>query len=222
MTAKTSVCTGIGRSSGKSKARQLKSEINGVANDAESGIISEKSNKPVTAITDKSIDSVPKVEIDGLTDEQNTFIQQQHKELLAYSREYNANNEVAFVFDKNMQSRIDKPILGSDDRLDLGNLSGSDLLVLHNHPRNSSFSTTDLTTFLSSNDIKTMTIVKNNGAVEALTKTSTFDATSMTNSFKRILRNTVKQQTSSEYSKAVQKFIDKHNTDGGMIEWIKK
>ena len=57
----------------------------------ESGIIEETSKKPVTPITDSSIERVPKVEISGYTDEQCGFIQKQHKELLEYSRQNNDN-----------------------------------------------------------------------------------------------------------------------------------
>ena len=42
--------------------------------------IKEQSKKPITEITDKAIENVPKIKIDGYTDEQCEFIQQHHKE----------------------------------------------------------------------------------------------------------------------------------------------
>lgn len=48
---------------------------------------------------------VPNVSISGYTDEQCTFIQQQHKELLKYSRDNNSNKEVAFVFNGDLKNK---------------------------------------------------------------------------------------------------------------------
>ena len=54
------------------------------------GIFSSGRNTgAITAITESSIDKTPKVDILGLTDEQNSFIQSQHKELLRYARDKN-------------------------------------------------------------------------------------------------------------------------------------
>ena len=88
------------------QARALEQEklrnIHGLSidNGGRSGIIRESSKpNPITEITDKAIESVPKVNIYGYTDEQCAMIQKQHKELLEYSRKNNENKEVAFVFD---------------------------------------------------------------------------------------------------------------------------
>ncbi|MCD7742516.1 MAG: hypothetical protein LUI06_09965 [Ruminococcus sp.] len=52
---------------------------------AQSDIIEvDKSQKPITTITEKAIERVPNVEINGYTKEQCKFIQQQHKELLNF------------------------------------------------------------------------------------------------------------------------------------------
>ena len=83
-----------------------------------SGIIRENSKKPITEITDKAIESVPKVSISGYTDEHCSMIQEQHKELLEYSRKNNSSNEVAFVFDSSLGNR--KEYMGSDDKIDCG------------------------------------------------------------------------------------------------------
>ena len=76
------------------------------------GIIRENNNtKPITEITDKAIESVPKVNIYGYTDEQCAMIQKQHKELLEYARDNNSGNEVAFVFDGDLQNRKELKVL---------------------------------------------------------------------------------------------------------------
>lgn len=138
-----------------------------------SGIIKENDKKPVTSITDEAIEK-----ISGYTDEQCSFIQRQHKELLRYSRDNNANNEVAFVFNGDLSPKSQKIFFGSDDRIDFGQeLYGHDMIMMRNHPRNSSFSFSDIVEFIKNDSIRTMTITKNNGSVEAITKTGLLNGT---------------------------------------------
>ena len=185
-----------------------------------SGIIEENSKKAITPISDKAVERVPKVQISGYTDEQCKFIQSQHQELLKYSRDNNENKEVAFVFDNNLSNR--KEFTGSDDKLDFGSsLYGKDLFVMHNHPRNSSYSATDMVFFMQNSNVKSFSIVKNNGAVEVLTKSDKFDSAILKKDFERIIKKTVKSKSISEYDKAVKKLLEKHSQEGDMFEWIK-
>ena len=71
----------------------------------ESGIIKEKSDKPITEIVDSAIERVPLVRISGYSDEQCATIQQQHRELLKFARDNNDSNEVAFVFNSFLQEK---------------------------------------------------------------------------------------------------------------------
>ena len=112
-----------------------------VAKSGKSVIIKEKSKKPITPITDKAISRIPKVDIEGYTEEQCLEIQKQHKELLKFSKEQNENKEVAFVLKNDVSKMITEPIKGTDEKIDFGSaLQGKDLFVMHNHPRNSSYS----------------------------------------------------------------------------------
>lgn len=182
-----------------------------------SGIIKESSKKPITVITDKSIEKVQNVNITGYTDEQCKFIQSQHQELLKYSRDNNENKEVAFVFDSNLSNR--KEFTGSDDKLDFGSsLYGKDLFVMHNHPRNSSYSFNDVIEFIGNDSIKTLTIVKNNGNVELLIKLFEIEKLSLLKELQRLEKNNIKIGSDSEYRKIVDKFLDKHEK-GGLFEW---
>lgn len=177
-------------------------------------IIKERSKKPITEITDKAIENVPKIKIDGYTDEQCELIQQHHKELLKYSRDNNDNKEVAFVMDSSMSSR--KEFIGSDDKLDFGSeLYGKDLFVMHNHPRNSSYSITDLIFFRNSTNVKTLTIIKNSGGVEFITKTSEFDGNKYKLEYDRLYKKIVLTGTESEKDKFVRTFLRK--TKSGVI-----
>lgn len=142
-----------------------------VAKSGKSGIIKEKSKKPITPITDKAISRIPKVDIEGYTEEQCLEIQKQHKELLKFSKEQNENKEVAFVLKNDVSKMITEPIKGTDEKIDFGSaLQGKDLFVMHNHPRNSSYSLNDIIEFIKNDSIKTFTIVKNDGNTMATLK----------------------------------------------------
>lgn len=190
-----------------------------VDNSEKSGIIEETSKKPITPITDSSIKRVPKVEISGYTDEQCEAIQKQHQKLLEYSRQNNDNKEVAFVFNSDLTNR--REFTGADDRLDFGtSLYGKDLFVMHNHPRNSSYSLNDVVEFIGNDSIKTLTIVKNNGYIESLTKLGECDRLSLLKELQRLEKNNIKTSSDSEYRKIVDKFLNKYSK-GGFLQWLK-
>lgn len=195
------------------------SQYRGLTSGGRSGIIEESTKKPITQIDDKAIERVPVRSISGYTEEQCTEIQKQHRELLKYSKDKNDNKEVAFVFDRELGDR--KEYVGTDDSVDFGNaLYGKDLVVLHNHPRNGSFSFRDVVEFIVNGSIKTLTIVKNNGGVETLTKRHNYDTLAMLRELNRLEKNNVKTHSEKEYRKIIEKFLNKHHK-GGILEWTK-
>lgn len=192
-----------------------------VAKSGKSGIIKEKSKKPITPITDKVISCIPKVDIEGYTEEQCLEIQKQHKELLKFSKEQNDNKEVAFVLKNDVSKMITKPIKGTDEKIDFGSaLQGKDLFVMHNHPRNSSYSLNDIIEFIKNDSIKTFTIVKNDGNIEVLTKLKGYDRLSLLTELQRMEKKRIKTGSDSEYRKVIDKFLSKHQ-EGGLFEWKK-
>lgn len=192
-----------------------------VAKSGKSGIIKEKSKKPITPITDKAISRIPKVDIEGYTEEQCLEIQKQHKELLKFSKEQNENKEVAFVLKNDVSKMITEPIKGTDEKIDFGSaLQGKDLFVMHNHPRNSSYSLNDIIEFIKNNSIKTFTIVKNDGNIEVLTKLKGYDRLSLLTELQRMGKKRIKTGSDSEYRKVIDKFLSKHQ-EGGLFEWKK-
>lgn len=192
-----------------------------VAKSGKSGIIKEKSKKPITPITDKAISRIPKVDIEGYTEEQCLEIQKQHKELLKFSKEQNENKEVAFVLKNDVSKMITEPIKGTDEKIDFGSaLQGKDLFVMHNHPRNSSYSLNDIIEFIKNDSIKTFTIVKNNGNIEVLTKLKGYDRLSLLTELQRMGKKRIKTGSDSEYRKVIDKFLSKHQ-EGGLFEWKK-
>lgn len=192
-----------------------------VAKSGKSGIITEKSKKPITPITDKAISCIPKVDIEGYTEEQCLEIQKQHKELLKISKEQNDNKEVAFVLKNDVSKMITEPIKGTDEKIDFGSaLQGKDLFVMHNHPRNSSYSLNDIIEFIKNDSIKTFTIVKNDGNIEVLTKLKGYDRLSLLTELQRMEKKRIKTGSDSEYRKVIDKFLSKHQ-EGGLFEWKK-
>lgn len=192
-----------------------------VAKSGKSGIIKEKSKKPITPITDKAISRIPKVDIEGYTEEQCLEIQKQHKELLKFSKEQNDNKEVAFVLKNDVSKMITEPIKGTDEKIDFGSaLQGKDLFVMHNHPRNSSYSLNDIIEFIKNDSIKTFTIVKNDGNIEVLTKLKGYDRLSLLTELQRMEKKRIKTGSDSEYRKVIDKFLSKHQ-EGGLFEWKK-
>lgn len=192
-----------------------------VAKSGKSGIIKEKSKKPITPITDKAISRIPKVDIEGYTEEQCLEIQKQHKELLKFSKEQNENKEVAFVLKNDVSKMITEPIKGTDEKIDFGSaLQGKDLFVMHNHPRNSSYSLNYIIEFIKNDSIKTFTIVKNDGNIEVLTKLKGYDRLSLLTELQRMGKKRIKTGSDSEYRKVIDKFLSKHQ-EGGLFEWKK-
>lgn len=191
-----------------------------IAKSKKGDILKEESEKSITPITDKAINRVPKVNINGYTDEQCNEIQKQHKELLRFSKEHNQNKEVAFAFREDLTDKT--PLLGADDHLDFGtSLSGkgNNLMILHNHPRNSSFSDVDISLFKNLKSLKTLTIVKNNGDVEFITKGDNFNDEVFKLEYNRLKKKMVKNNTDAEYDRFISKLLNK--TKSGVI-WSEK
>ena len=93
------------------------------------------------------------------------------------------------------------------------------MIVMHNHPRNSSYSATDLVLFRDYKDVKTLTIVKNNGNVEYITKSENYDSQKFKLEYDRLYRKIVINNTDSENDKFVKTLLNK--TKSGVI-WSEK
>lgn len=181
----------------------------------------QDNSKPITQITDAIIDKVPLVSITGYSVEQCAEIQRQHQELLRYSRKNNECKEVAFVFSNNIDLSSRKEFIGTDDEtiLNFDSFSG-DVFVMHNHPRNSSYSYADIVEFVGNDRIKTLSIVKNNGRVETLTKKKSFEKRDFIVELIRLKKKEVKTDSDNEYRKIVDKFLTNHSK-GGVFEWLR-
>ncbi|EGQ3459773.1 head protein [Staphylococcus pseudintermedius] len=136
-------------------------------------------------ITQQAIDKVRLVNIPGHTDEENKYIQNQHKELLKKAMIENDSNEFAFV-SKGKDDKKPAEARGTQYGVDFGagteasyllsNERRQSLIMMHNHPGSSIFSLQDIMFFNRNDSIKTMTIVTNLGQVKYITKLKKYDA----------------------------------------------
>ena len=127
---------------------------------------------------------------------------------MIYSRDNNENKEVAFVLDGELKNR--KEFKGAADELDFGSLLyGKDLCVMHNHPKNSSYSISDLIFFRENENIKTLTILKNNGSIEYITKKTDFDSDVFKLEYDRLYRKIVRTGLKAEKDKFVYTLLNK-------------
>lgn len=150
------------------------------------------------------------------TEEQCETIQRYHKELLERARAENQGKEVAFVFRPDMTDK--QVFLGSEDTLDFGSsLYGTDLIVMHNHPNNSSFSATDISFMLACDGVQCMTIVKNDGGVEILIKTDTYDRSKAMTELNRYYKKYAPSKSDGQITKAIYEFLRKGK---GGFKWI--
>lgn len=139
-------------------------------------------NRPIE-ITDIAISKVPKVKLDGFSEEEIIFIQEQHKRLLAISKEKNHSKEVGILID--IITWNTWVIMGEANEIETRNnpeayktmkeSRKNTMMFLHNHPSTGTFSGTDFKTFCLNDSLYIMTVVGNDGSLKVLSKLSGFD-----------------------------------------------
>ena len=176
------------------------------------------SKKPITAITDETVAKVPKVTPKTYSDDICEKIHQEHQKLLKTSMMENGSKEVAFILNSDMTGK--RVLHGTDDKIEFGAFYGKDLFLMHNHARNNSFSIDDVVEFFGENSLKSMSVVKNNGKIEVLTKLTEYDRIDLIRELDRMVRKQIKTGSDAEYRAVVNKFLNKY-IDMGVIEWLK-
>lgn len=83
-----------------------------------------------------------------------------------------------------------------------------DLYVMHNHPKNSSFSANDIRFLMEHSSVKTLSIIKHNGRLEQLTKSLTYNEEEAKIKLKTIFSKYVTLGENSEIDKAIKEFIN--------------
>ncbi len=143
----------------------------------------KRRNRPIE-ITKIAISKVSKVKLSGFTEEENLFIQEQHKRLLSISKEENHSGEVGILID--IIEWNTWVILGNANRIETKNnpqaykametSRKNTMMFLHNHPSTGTFSGVDFKTFCQTDSLYAMTVVGNDGGVKILTKLPGFDS----------------------------------------------
>ena len=144
----------------------------------------QKNRGKKVSITDIAIQKVPLVAPNGADHQTAFFIQETHKELLRFAQTQNTSNEVACLLDLTTGEKLDF-VKGDQVSVDveadaasyhwLQSKSPKSLMLCHNHPGQSYFSMNDISVFMYYPQIKSLSIVTNQGKVWHITKLDRFD-----------------------------------------------
>lgn len=145
----------------------------GIAKEQESGIIND-SNSNYYTITDKAINSVPLVKVDGFTDEQNYLLQEAHKQLLQKAKTEKLGVEMSAVYDMDMKQIGKTRTEHNVGRVGIDNPS-EPYIGIHNHGSDETFSISDIEGFIRRNNMRTLTVVGNKGSIYILKKSDKCD-----------------------------------------------
>ncbi len=145
----------------------------GIAKEQESGIIND-SNSNYYTITDKAINSVPLVKVDGFTDEQNYLLQEAHKQLLRKAKTEKLGVEMSAVYDMNMKQIGKTRTEHNVGRVGIDNPS-EPYIGIHNHGSDETFSISDIEGFIRRNNMRMLTVVGNKGSIYILKKSDKCD-----------------------------------------------
>ena len=151
-------------------------------------------------ITDVALSKISKSAVPKYSKNQNSLIDEIHKELLTQSKNSNNSNEVAYLFNLNSGERAYRN--GSEHEVNIfknpiayamsNSSEDKSLFLAHNHPSTQTFSYSDLGVFLCNDSIGAMSVVSNTGEVHILFKSDNYS-----------------------YTKAIEKLMDIKDTFGG-------
>ena len=173
----------------------------------------ERGKGPITKITDSVINDFPAVKVDWFTEDQNKQFRSLHKELLQTSRDKNNCFETAFIVSGDLSRKT--IVFGDETTISIPPLStGLNSWILHNHPRNSSFSIEDIAA-VTIPGYQGITIAKNNGGLEILTKSPNCDNIRLQNDVRRFLIRKPNKISDSDAQKMISKWVEK-----GWAKWL--
>ena len=173
----------------------------------------ERGKGPITKITDSVINDFPAVKVDWFTEDQNKQFRSLHKELLQTSRDKNNCFETAFIVSGDLSRKT--IVFGDETTISIPPLStGLNSWILHNHPRNSSFSIEDIAA-VTIPGYQGITIAKKNGGLEILTKSPNCDNIRLQNDVRRFLIRKPNKISDSDAQKMISKWVEK-----GWAKWL--
>lgn len=173
----------------------------------------ESKGDSFSPITDKAIENVKVPEYpDEVLDRE--WLKTESQSVLQYSKDNNESMEVAKLY--NADKGYLNTIKGTKNEIDLNvpEFSKTSILI-HNHPSNKSFSNVDIVTFLSSNKLTHMVVVKNNGNLEMIVKNSLYDRRQAVIEYKRLEKKysvAIAKDEQKGYSQVVESFLTKNKS----------
>jgi proteasome lid subunit RPN8/RPN11 len=186
--------------------------------------LEQKERKKPIKITDIAIEKVRRTRVFGFNDDENRFIQNQHKRLLQISKDKNNSEEVAIVID--IIQWDDEVVIGDKNRVQMeANVNAhkmiveypkNTVLVMHNHPSTSTFSGEDFKMFCDYEPIFVMTIVGNDGSVQVMEKDVDFDGQTCKIKYGELAENYKNQGYKNNGTKAM-KYIIKHPSEFNIL-----
>lgn len=173
-------------------------------------------------ITDIAIKKVQYVEVPGLPEIINEALKDANKELLQKAKDENKSDEMLGIlsFSKGTRKEFVPGTIGSVG-INISDFDAYHLFVsaqvneiyyLHNHPSGSSFSLTDIMTFIGHPQIGLLSVVTNQGKVFMLHKTSKYDY----NKTQEIFDEVLAKANSRKYTQqqAVREFLKRCSAGG--------
>lgn len=183
--------------------------------------LSQKKGDKKVYITDEAIKKVSVPQIDGYTEADTEQLTQITKGILQTAQKENDSNEVAALLSHTLTGKMIVK-KGSENAVNLGSYNDvnawvlkqevESVVIIHNHPKLTTFSYTDLSLF-SEPRIKTMIVVTNAGKTFILNKTDKFDYGKMNDILKEIAKST------KNYNERPKKFFKRVKEFGA--EYIK-
>ncbi|MEG0878866.1 MAG: phage minor capsid protein, partial [Oscillospiraceae bacterium] len=123
----------------------------------------------IKAVTEESIEAVPKIYGENFTDVQADNLQKSHRQLLHFVINEDLGMEAGVYLDKDMLPLTDF-VLGEIGRLNMPPSTQSAKVFIHNHPSGELFSIDDISNFTTDANLDILTAVGNDGSLYMLEK----------------------------------------------------
>lgn len=129
----------------------------------------------VVVPTKESVDRIPRIKLDGMTDVQAASLQNAHKSVLQAVLDSQTPDHEAGCFILDDYTGTAPFVSKHQGNIDFPETPIHAIGTIHSHPTGYMFSLRDITTFASDGDLSIMTVVGNNGKVYVFQKTALFD-----------------------------------------------
>ena len=129
----------------------------------------------VVVPTKESVDRIPKIKFNKMTDKQAADLQTAHKAVLQAVIDSKMPDHEAGCFIRDDYTGTTPFVSKHRGNIDFPETPINAIGTIHSHPTGYMFSLRDITTFASDGDLSIMTVVGNNGKVYVFQKTDLFD-----------------------------------------------